>query len=398
MPDRRSTEAATDPRNPVRVAFITHSGALSGAELALVRQLGNAQAIEPVVLVGEEGPLVERLRAAGVPTRVVPLAARARDLRRTEVGGIMAVLRSLSGSLRWAVALRRALQRTRPDVVETGSMKAHFLGGLAARSLGLPVVWRAHDLVDEPYLPRPAVMLTRTALRVIPQVVLANSHATAASLHVAAHRVLVVPPPVPPVAAAEGGGIEPLVVGHVGRLAPWKGQDVFLRAFAEAFGNGSEVAVVVGAPLFGEDDYAAGLERLCADLGIADRVRLLGFRDDIPELLSSFDMLVHTSVLPEPLGQVVIEGMSAGLAVVAAAAGGPAEIVTDGVDGLLVPPGDVRALAQALRRLAEDPSLRAALGTRGREMSGQFAPDVVVPRLESVYQAAAAGSRTGKST
>ncbi len=99
-------------------------------------------------------------------------------------------------------------------------------------------------------------------------------------------------------------------------------------------------------------------ESMARELGLADRVSFRGFAEDVHAELARLDVLVHASTVPEPLGQVVLEGMAAGLPVVAADAGGPAEIIDDGVDGLLYPPGDEAALAERLRRLADDRELR----------------------------------------
>jgi glycosyltransferase involved in cell wall biosynthesis len=102
---------------------------------------------------------------------------------------------------------------------------------------------------------------------------------------------------------------------------------------------------------------------------------------------------VHASVIPEPFGQVVVEGMALGLPVVASGAGGPAEVITDGVDGLLYPPGDVSALASLLRKLADDPGLRRRLGDEGVSTAAKYAPDVIAAQVEAVYATALAGVR-----
>jgi glycosyltransferase involved in cell wall biosynthesis len=172
----------------------------------------------------------------------------------------------------------------------------------------------------------------------------------------------------------------------VGRLAPWKGQDVFLAAFARSFpAGGVERAVLVGAPLFGEEGYEADLHRLAAELGIADRLEMTGFRDDVSAELARLDVLVHASVIPEPFGQAVVEGMAAGLPVIATEAGGPAEVITNGVDGLLVPPDDRAALAAALRRLSNDPDLRARLGAAARQRARAYGPMPVAEKVIAFY-------------
>jgi glycosyltransferase involved in cell wall biosynthesis len=174
----------------------------------------------------------------------------------------------------------------------------------------------------------------------------------------------------------------------LGRIAPWKGQHVFLDAFAAAFPDGDAEAVVIGAPLFGsdEEDYERSLRGRAESLGIAGRVEFRGFRADTEAELARLDVLVHASVLDEPFGLAVVEGMAAGLPVVAAAGGGPAEVVTDGVDGLLYPAGDADALAARLRTLAGDATLRRALGNAARSRAAAFAPEVAAARMLEIYE------------
>jgi glycosyltransferase involved in cell wall biosynthesis len=171
----------------------------------------------------------------------------------------------------------------------------------------------------------------------------------------------------------------------LGRIAPWKGQDLFLRAFAAAFGAGEERAVIVGSALFGEEQHGRELERLAATLGIAERVEFRGFREDVWPELASLDVLVHASLVPEPFGTVVLEGMAAGLAVIAPAEGGPADVVSDGETGVLIPPRDEAALSAAMRALAGDPATRARLGAAARASLGAYRPETIAARLEQVY-------------
>ena len=178
----------------------------------------------------------------------------------------------------------------------------------------------------------------------------------------------------------------PLRVGMVGRIAPWKGQDVFLRAFASAFDGGDERAGVIGAPLFGETAYDESLRTLVRQLGVDGRVEFRGFQEDVAAQLAQLDVLVHASRVPEPLGQVVQEGMRAGLPVVAADAGGPAEVIANGETGFLYPPGDVGALAGTLTTLAADPSLRGRVGAAAVASSQAFDPEQVAPQVLELYR------------
>jgi glycosyltransferase involved in cell wall biosynthesis len=172
----------------------------------------------------------------------------------------------------------------------------------------------------------------------------------------------------------------------VGRIDPWKGQDFFLRAFAQAFPHGPERAVLVGAPLFGEHAYATELRRIVANFGLESRVDFRGFRDDIWSELAAIDVLVHASLLPEPFGQVVLEGMAAGLPIISVDDGGPAELLTDRQSGRLFPRGDARALAQLMRTLRDDPTQCEILGRNAREAAKRYDPASIARKLEDVYR------------
>jgi len=386
------------------VAFVDHCAQLSGAELALARLLPALADVDARLALAEDGPLVGRLRASGVAVDVVPLAEPARGLSRHRVGWRALAPLALWRWAAYVVRLARWLRRVEPDLVHTVSLKAHLYGGVAARLARVPLVWHVHDRVAGDYLPDAGVRLVRTAGRWLPDAVVANSHATLATLGPVGRlrpnqrRAVIGCPVLPGHPRADHIGVR---IGMVGRLTPWKGQHVFLQALAEAFppdgtgeGDGSWEAVIVGAPLFGEDGYERQLRRLAEELGLDGHVRLLGFREEIGDELAAMDVLVHASVIPEPFGQVVVEGMAAGLAVVAADSGGPAEVIDHGVTGLLYPPGDAAALAEILRRLVGDPDLRARLGRAGRERSAAFAPPVVASQLSQLYDCVLGGRAT----
>ncbi len=325
------------------------------------------------------------------------MAERARGLRKEAVGARRLPVRSALAAIRYSLRLALRLRRLRPDLVHTNTLKAALYGGVAGRLAGVPVVWHVRDRIASDYLPRPAVSLVRVAARVLPTTVIANSEATLATLGRGRGRrrstVVVHDAASPSGARSDPSPDRSFTVGLVGRLAPWKGQDVFLRAFAMAFPNGDERARIAGSALFGEYRWAASLPTLVAELGLAERVEVVGFVDDMASEYGRLDVLVHASTIPEPFGQVVVEGMAAGLAVVAAAAGGPAEVITDGVDGLLYPMGDVEALAEQLRRLASDPVLQAGLGNAGRSRAAEFTPERIAAQVEDVYWTVIAARR-----
>jgi glycosyltransferase involved in cell wall biosynthesis len=382
----------------LRVVFVDHVARLSGGEIALSRLLpALAEHVDVHVVLGEEGPLVERLRRQGIETEVMPLAPRLRDVRRETVRPARVDPRALAYLPSSVLRLSRRLRAVEADLVHTNSLKAALYGGVAARLARVPAVWHIRDRIASDYLPQSAVFLVRVSSRLLPAAVVANSQATLDTLPgIRSASVLynpVVPDAVEPVATAEPRAAGETTIGMVGRLAPWKGQDVFLDAFAQAFRGTSVRAHVVGSALFGEDEYAASLPRQAERLAIGGQVEFRGFREDVWAELGELDVLVHCSVRPEPFGQVVLEGMAAGVPVIAAAVGGPAELITNGVDGLLTTPGDAAELAAAMRRLADEPDLRANLAATAHERSREFTPERTAERLLVVYQQVVSGPR-----
>jgi glycosyltransferase involved in cell wall biosynthesis len=375
----------------MRVVYLDHVARLSGGELALLRLLPALSEVDAHVLLAEDGPLASQLRCGGVSVEVLPWATSARDFRKDDVRIGGSAVGAAAATARYVAALTRRLRTLRPDIVHANSLKAGVYGGFAARAAGIPFVWHVRDRIAPDYLSPAGVWMIRTLTRRLADVVVANSYATQATLPRTTNaRVIhsVVPEVVEPprLARRTDGAPDRLRIGMIGRLAPWKGQDVFLRAFADAFPDGAHEAVIVGSAMFGETDYEQRCRRLAEELGIASRVDWRGFRDDIWDELSRFDVLVHASVTPEPFGQVVVEGMAAGLPVVTTTEGGPAEFVEHERTGLQVAPRDTRALAEALARLARDAALRARLSEAARRKAGEFSGERISAQVHGLYR------------
>jgi glycosyltransferase involved in cell wall biosynthesis len=281
----------------------------------------------------------------------------------------------------FGVARRVAAEARDFDLLYANSQKAFVVAAVAGRLARRPVLWHLRDILDREHFSGANVRLVialanRAAVRVV-----ANSQATADAFVAAgglAHRVRVVHNGIDPAPfVGSGGGDEDAasvrgelgvpagapLVGVFGRLSPWKGQHVLIDALTRL---PTTHAMLVGAPLFGEDAYA---ERLAADakaLGVDGRVHFMGFRADVPRLTRAADVVVHTSTAPEPFGRVLVEGMLAARPVIATDAGGAREIVRHGETGILVPPGDADALADAVASLLANRDAMAAMGAAGR--------------------------------
>lgn len=180
---------------------------------------------------------------------------------------------------------------------------------------------------------------------------------------------------------------EPLV-GIVGRLEQWKGQHVFLEAMAIIKGQLPRArGIVIGDPVPYDLAYRDQLLELRGQLGLSERVSFHPFQRDLPTVMVALDVLVLTSISPEPFGRVLIEAMAAGKPVVATDAGAAREIVQHGVEGLLVPAGDAQALAGAVVRLLSDPDLAQTMGQRGQTtVRERFGVQQYVDGVQAVYR------------
>ena len=177
------------------------------------------------------------------------------------------------------------------------------------------------------------------------------------------------------------------VVTLIGRISPWKGQDIFIHAAAEVLKTFPNCRFqIVGSALFGEDALEDELKQLAAALGVFDRVTFLGFRKDVPEIISASSLVVHASTVPEPFGQVIVQAMAAGKPVVATRGGGVLEIVDDGVTGLLVPMKDVHAMAEAICKILSDPVKAGKMGAAGKErFLEKFTIEKAVEKVQVIY-------------
>lgn len=191
-------------------------------------------------------------------------------------------------------------------------------------------------------------------------------------------------------ATREQWGIEPshVVAAIFGRVTSWKGQREFLDAALEIVEECEDLMLmIVGDESDSDGTYMAGVQELAGHPKLEGRVVFTGYQKDVGRYFASADIVVHSSVEPEPFGRVVIEGMAAGKPVIAMDEGGPPEIITHEVDGLLVEPRDTGALSAALARLYDDPVLRRELGSRAREtVARRFSPDAIARQTAESYR------------
>lgn len=346
---------------------------MSGAEIALLnlaKALDPAQ-FQPAVLLFSQGPLADAFREAGIETHVMPVSAGVIDTRKDELGGgTLLRIRDVVATLGFIRRVARFMRESDVALVHTNSLKSDLIAGLAARAAGLPLIWHVRDRIADDYLPASVARAFRLLARVLPHRVIAISDAVRETLG-GNRRVRVVHDgtpvgPDPPPFQGDGQ----MRVGLVGRITPWKGQDVFLRAAVIVHQQFPHARFqVIGSALFGrrEQEFERSLRDLVASEGIADVVEFTGFRKDVAGLIARLDVLVHASKTGEPFGQVIIEGMAAARPVVATRGGAVPEIIVEGRTGLLVPMADPVAMAAAICTLLADPDRAARMGRSARD-------------------------------
>lgn len=344
---------------------------LGGAEAMLQGILSSPEEHEHEleVIFFEEGPWAEELREAGLRVEVV----RAGRLRQAH---------------RWAatvIRLSRLFGERDPDLILNWSAKTQLYGSPAAVLAGMSdrVVWWQHAFPGKTWLDKTATLLPAAAVgctsraagraqeRLFPK---RRTFAVAAGCP---------PPPEDPVPADIDLPSDVPIVGLVGRLQPWKGQDRLLRAQRILHDRGREMhLVIIGGDSWGlSADYAASLAPLAAELGLSEQVTMTGEVPDAGPYIERLDVLVNASD-QEPFGIVILEGMARGVAVLAVNSGGPAEFVQEGVTGLLARSGEPEALADALEPLLLSPELRGELGAEGRK---RFAEEFTTAALRARF-------------
>jgi glycosyltransferase involved in cell wall biosynthesis len=387
------------------VAFVTGGADMAGVEFNAIRL---ARRLDPhlwkvVLICPEEGDLPDAFRQAGREVHILPrprLYSPSIQLgRKFRLPNLFACAYDVVALWLASRGMAQLLAELQPDLVVTKGMFPHFYGGLAARRVGVPCLWHAEDFISERWwglfrhlfaqaarwLPTGVAAIGEPIARQLPAdiqnkvCVIHNAADTQAFCPgrdgTAVRRELGIPP-------------DALVVGHVARLTPWKGQHHLLEAFGRIAGQVPTARLLlVGSPLFGGHGYERALRAQAAAMGLAERVVFAGYRRDIPHVLAAMDVLAYTSVEKDNCPLALLEGMAAGLPVAAFDIPGIRLVLSNPEDGLLVPVERADLLGDALLRMLLDRDYRRVMaGGSRRRVEEAFGLERHVRQFEEAFK------------
>src|SRR5262245_25927027 len=330
-----------------KVIFIESAAAMGGVQfstLYLAQNLNQRQ-WRPVVVCPEEGDLIRACREAGIETALVAYprlwATSVRVGRSIRLPNPFAWLWNLAVIWRAAQRMKMFLRESIPDLVLTKGLASHFIGGLAARSLGIRCIWHAQDLISD----RSFGLYQRVfgiAARLLPQQIIVDGAAIKQQLPASLQsRISVVHNGVDTsefrpglddstIRADLGIRKDQIVIGHAARITPWKGQHYLIEAFARIAGDYPDACLlIVGSPVFDNDAYESRLRSMADEFGLTDRIRFAGYSHDLARVLAAMDIFAFTSVEKDTSPLALLSAMSGGLPTVAFDISGVRELFND---------------------------------------------------------------------
>ncbi|MBG1268123.1 glycosyltransferase family 4 protein [Nostoc sp. WHI] len=355
----------------MRILFLDQSGKPGGAELCLI-DIAKPYCNHALVGLFADGTFKDLLQQNHIPVEVLATQA-------IQVSKESTLAQGLKSLVKLAPLITKVVKKAREyDLIYANTQKALVVGAIASFFSRRPLVYHLHDILSKEHFSQTNVRIAVNLANGFASLVIANSQASKTAFVQAGGRKDIV--------EVVYNGFEPknyqtdesdinklqqdlglegkFVVGHFSRLAPWKGQHILIDALSKC--PPQVTAILVGDALFGEQDYVEQLHQQVAKLGLENRVKFLGFRSDIPQLMTACDLVTHTSTSPEPFGRVIVEAMLCGKPVVAAKAGGAMELVEHGLNGFLVTPGEPQELAQVITTCLQETEITATIANNAR--------------------------------
>jgi glycosyltransferase involved in cell wall biosynthesis len=359
----------------MKILFLDQSGNLGGAELNLL-DLAKFYRDSCLVSLFVDGSFRKALEESKIPVEILstqPLAIRKDSSWWQSLNNVGQII----------PLIKKVVQLSyNYDVIYANTQKALIIGAIASLITNKPLIYHLHDILSPEHFSRTNRQVAVLFANRCASLIIANSEATKTAFIKAGGKEKLVQ------VVYNGFNLEQYqnldhqglqlrqqlnlnsdyVIGHFSRLSPWKGQHILIEALTHC---PKAIAIFVGDALFGEQEYVKQIQQQIKQLGLSDRVHFLGFRSDIPQLMSMCDLITHTSTAPEPFGRVIVEAMLCGKPIVAAAAGGAIELIENNQTGWLTSPGDALQLAAIINQCQQQPEATAKIAQTAKTIATQ---------------------------
>jgi len=364
---------------------------------------------EPIVVYRNDNFLAAKLREAGVEVHIFP-PRTALTFRQPWLRILLAPIKKATnlvlGFIVPVIRFARFMRRMKFDLVNlNNSITRYHPWMVAARLAGTPCITHEMGINEEyPFLARvlgsrlDAVICLSYAIRDAMSeqgVDLSNVVVIHCGIDARRYRLLESPADLRRKHGIPDGAP---VIGVVGNIRGWKGQETIVRATALLKRRFPEIrCVLVGVQTVHDMPYLDLLKSICSESGIENNVVFAGFQQNAIDYMRLMDVVAHTSVLPEPFGIVTLEAMLLSKPLVSTTIGGPAEVVVNGVTGFLVQPGKPDLLAAAIEQLLLDPALAAEMGRKGYvRLQSDFSLEKNVSQTMAIYERILQGEGSSK--
>ncbi|NJR31897.1 MAG: glycosyltransferase [Chamaesiphon sp. CSU_1_12] len=392
----------------MKILYVNPSSQLGGAERSLLDVIcavcDRDPWIEIVVLItAGDGPLVTELTAIGVKVILLELPTKIAQLGDSDLKnqGKIASLFALVGKLsaltefgRYWQNLRRTIAEIAPDIIHSNGLKTHLL--VASLRTNTPIIWHLRDFIGSRSLIKQLLKLFvgRVTIAVaISQAIARDWQSVFPQLAIETiYNAIDLDKYRPQTTSSPSSSVK---IGLIATYSLWKGHDIFIQAIGQIAKQTPELKstvrfYIIGGAIYETDrsqHSRTSLQQLASDLNVEDWLEFIDFQRDIVSSYNMLDIVIHASTQPEPFGRTIVEAMACEKAVIVSKAGGAAELFTERLDAIGVPPGDYLALATAIQESISSPDLRIALGKAGRiTVKNRFQRDRLGAEIITLYQ------------
>ena len=360
----------------MKILFLDQSGKLGGAELCLL-DIAKTYQNNCLVALLTDGEFTHILHQSNIPVKVITKQTIKTSKRSNLFQGIIGLTKIIPIITKIIPIARKY------DLIYANTQKALVIGAITSFFTLRPLVYHLHDILSLTHFSKTNIKIAVILANRFASLVIANSQASKNAFFAAGgnqNLVKVVYNGFDIKQYQIGSNLiqqarqeleikDKFVIGHFSRIAPWKGQHILISALAKCPPH--IIALLVGDALFGEHKYLQKLHRQVVELGLENRVRFLGFRHNIPQLMTACNLIAHTSIAPEPFGRVIVEAMLCGKTVIASKAGGATELVENGKNGLLVTPGNAEELAYIVTDCYHNQESIKVIGNQAKTIASQ---------------------------